>query len=73
MAAFRMDQKSGVLSTRSQLDREKASLYSIVVHATDQASPVSERRSSRLLFITLLATNFVCYYINYLILALLST
>ena len=46
MNAFRMDQKSGVLSTRSQLDREKASHYSIIVNAIDQASPVSERRTA---------------------------
>lgn len=63
MAAFRMDQKSGVLSTRSQLDREKASHYSIIVNAIDQASPVSERRTARyflLLFVTHFTNRFIC-------------
>lgn len=44
---FRMDSKTGVLSTRSQLDREKTSKYTIIVCATDQSSPVSDRRTAR--------------------------
>lgn len=47
-AAFRMDQKTGILSTRSQLDREKVSRYTVIVLASDQASPITDRRTARL-------------------------
>ncbi|KAJ2938245.1 hypothetical protein O0L34_g17587 [Tuta absoluta] len=43
---FRVDGRSGALLTRSPLDREKYARYTVVVKATDQASPVSDRLSS---------------------------
>lgn len=43
---FRVDSRSGALLTRSTLDREKVSRYTVVVKATDLASPVTDRLSS---------------------------
>ncbi|XP_045493580.1 protocadherin-like wing polarity protein stan [Colias croceus] len=43
---FRVDGRSGALLTRASLDREKVSRYTVVVKATDQASPVADRLSS---------------------------
>lgn len=43
---FKIDPKSGVISTRSNLDRELADIYSIVVQATDMATPQDERKSA---------------------------
>lgn len=43
---FRIDSRSGALLTRSPLDREKVSRYTVIVKATDQASPVSDRLST---------------------------
>lgn len=43
---FRVDGRSGALLTRAPLDREKFSRYTVIVKATDQASPVSDRLSS---------------------------
>ncbi|KAI5754092.1 hypothetical protein M8J77_005676 [Diaphorina citri] len=43
---FSLDPHSGVITTRVSLDRETTQVYTIVVVATDQALPVSERRSS---------------------------
>ncbi|XP_022815994.1 protocadherin-like wing polarity protein stan isoform X3 [Spodoptera litura] len=43
---FRIDGRSGALLTRSTLDREKVARYTVIVKATDQASPVSDRLSS---------------------------
>ena len=36
---FRIDPKTGVISTRLKLDREKESVHTIVVEATDQGPP----------------------------------
>lgn len=44
---FRVDGRSGALLTRATLDREKVSRYTVIVKATDQASPLSDRLSSR--------------------------
>lgn len=44
--AFRIDGRSGVVSTRGTLDRETNDLYTLVVTATDNASPQSERKSA---------------------------
>ena len=44
---YRVDGRSGALLTRSALDREKVSRYTVIVKATDQASPLSDRLSSR--------------------------
>ncbi|RVE52505.1 hypothetical protein evm_002899 [Chilo suppressalis] len=43
---FRIDGRSGALLTRAALDREKYARYTVIVRATDQASPVSDRLSS---------------------------
>lgn len=37
--AFRIDPKSGVITTRSALDREQVEVYTLVVMATDQGLP----------------------------------
>nr|CAD7434483.1 unnamed protein product [Timema monikensis] len=44
--AFRIDTKSGIMTTRSQLDRERTQVYTLLVTATDQGMPVAERKSS---------------------------
>ncbi|GLV44458.1 starry night [Carabus blaptoides fortunei] len=44
--AFRVDSRTGVITTRNLLDRETTEVYTIIVQATDQASPQSTRRSS---------------------------
>lgn len=46
MNTFKIDPKSGVISTRSNLDREIADIYSIVVQAADMATPQDERKSA---------------------------
>lgn len=43
---FALDSHSGVLTTRLQLDRERTQVYTLVVTATDQALPISERHSA---------------------------
>ncbi|KAK5644385.1 hypothetical protein RI129_005685 [Pyrocoelia pectoralis] len=44
--AFKIDSKSGVISTRTLLDRETTEVYTIVVQATDLATPQNARRSA---------------------------
>ncbi|KAK4875010.1 hypothetical protein RN001_011432 [Aquatica leii] len=44
--AFKIDAKSGVLATRTVLDRETTEIYTIVVQATDLATPQNARRSA---------------------------
>lgn len=43
---FSLDSHSGVLMTRTLLDRERTEIYTVVVTASDQALPPSERKSS---------------------------
>nr|XP_018907159.1 PREDICTED: protocadherin-like wing polarity protein stan isoform X2 [Bemisia tabaci] len=43
---FSLDGKSGVLITRLTLDRETTEVFTIIVIATDQALPASDRKSS---------------------------
>ncbi|XP_049292738.1 protocadherin-like wing polarity protein stan isoform X2 [Anopheles funestus] len=43
---FRIDARSGTISTRSALDREVAGMYTIMVTATDMATPQTERKSA---------------------------
>lgn len=43
---FSLDSRSGVLTTRSQLDRERTQVYTLVITATDQALPPIDRKSS---------------------------
>nr|XP_022918571.1 protocadherin-like wing polarity protein stan isoform X2 [Onthophagus taurus] len=44
--AFKIDAKSGVITTRTLLDRETTEVYTLIVEATDQATPATARRSS---------------------------
>lgn len=44
--AFKIDGRTGVISTRSALDRETSEIYTMIVTATDNASPQSERKSA---------------------------
>ncbi|XP_037887303.1 protocadherin-like wing polarity protein stan isoform X2 [Glossina fuscipes] len=43
---FRIDARSGVIATRSSLDRETSDSYSLVVTASDLASAQSERKTA---------------------------
>uniref|UniRef100_A0A182NV34 Protocadherin-like wing polarity protein stan n=1 Tax=Anopheles dirus TaxID=7168 RepID=A0A182NV34_9DIPT len=43
---FRIDARSGTISTRSALDREVSGMYTIIVTATDMATPQTERKSA---------------------------
>uniref|UniRef100_A0AAG5D0U0 Protocadherin-like wing polarity protein stan n=1 Tax=Anopheles atroparvus TaxID=41427 RepID=A0AAG5D0U0_ANOAO len=43
---FRIDARSGTISTRSALDREVSGMYTIMVAAMDMATPQTERRSA---------------------------
>lgn len=45
--AFKIDAKSGIITTRTALDREQTEVYTLIVVATDLATPQSARRSSR--------------------------
>lgn len=45
--AFKIDAKSGVIATRTALDRETTEVYTIMVQATDLATPQNARRSAR--------------------------
>lgn len=44
--AFRVDSRTGVITTRALLDRETTEVYTLIVQASDLASPTSARRSS---------------------------
>lgn len=44
--AFKIDGKSGVITTRTSLDRETTEVYTLIVQASDLATPQSARRSS---------------------------
>ena len=44
--AFKIDAKSGVITTRTLLDRETTEVYTLIVEATDQAIPQTARRSA---------------------------
>lgn len=44
--AFKIDGKSGVVTTRTALDRETTEVYTLIIQASDLASPQSARRSS---------------------------
>ncbi|XP_076265474.1 protocadherin-like wing polarity protein stan isoform X1 [Rhynchophorus ferrugineus] len=44
--AFKIDSKTGVITTRSLLDRETTEVYTLIVEASDLASPQTARRSS---------------------------
>jgi cadherin EGF LAG seven-pass G-type receptor 1 len=44
--AFKIDPKTGVITTRLMLDRETTEVYTLIVSATDLASPQTARKSS---------------------------
>lgn len=44
--AFKIDPKTGVISTKSLLDRETTEVYTLIIGASDLSSPPSGRRSS---------------------------
>ncbi|XP_044754021.1 protocadherin-like wing polarity protein stan isoform X2 [Coccinella septempunctata] len=44
--AFKIDAKTGVITTRTALDRESTEVYTLLVSATDSANPQSARKSS---------------------------
>ncbi|KAL3270161.1 hypothetical protein HHI36_009218 [Cryptolaemus montrouzieri] len=44
--AFKIDSKTGVITTRTLLDRETTEVYTLIVSATDSANPQSARKSS---------------------------
>ena len=54
---FRIDPKTGVISTRLKLDREKESVHTIVVEATDQGPPGERLSASTSVTITVLDEN----------------
>lgn len=43
---FKIDGRSGVITTRSQLDRETSEVYTIIVTASDLSSPITERKTA---------------------------
>lgn len=43
---FKIDGRSGVISTRSALDREASEVYTIIVTANDLTTPQTERKSA---------------------------
>lgn len=43
---FKIDGRSGVISTRSSLDREASEVYTIIVTANDLTTPHTERKSA---------------------------
>ncbi|KAG5887443.1 hypothetical protein JTB14_003294 [Gonioctena quinquepunctata] len=44
--AFKIDSKTGVITTRTALDRETTEVYTLIIQASDLASPQTARRSS---------------------------
>lgn len=44
--AFKIDAKTGVVTTRLALDRETTEVYTLIIEATDLATPQTSRRSS---------------------------
>ncbi|VEN48444.1 unnamed protein product, partial [Callosobruchus maculatus] len=44
--AFKIDPKTGAITTRTALDRETAGVYTLIVRAADQASPQSARKTA---------------------------
>lgn len=52
--AFKIDAKSGVIATRTVLDRETTEVYTLVVEASDLATPQNARRSA----------TYVNYFLN---------
>ncbi|XP_008557612.1 protocadherin-like wing polarity protein stan [Microplitis demolitor] len=45
-ATFRIDPKSGVVTTRMSLDREKTEVYTVLISASDLANTVSARKTA---------------------------
>lgn len=43
---FKIDGRTGVITTRSQLDRETSEVFTIIVTASDLSSPITERKTA---------------------------
>lgn len=43
---FKIDARTGIITTRNNLDRETSEVYTIIVTANDLASPISERKTA---------------------------
>lgn len=43
---FKIDTRSGIITTRTQLDRETSEVYTLIVTANDLASPNTERKTA---------------------------
>lgn len=55
--AFRIDSKTGVVTTRTALDREKIDLYSLTIQAADSGPPATRKRSQTSLGVKILDEN----------------
>ncbi|XP_063987386.1 protocadherin-like wing polarity protein stan [Diachasmimorpha longicaudata] len=57
-ATFRIDPKSGVVTTRMSLDREKTEVYTVIINAVDQApSPATRKSATTTLIVRVLDDN----------------
>ncbi|XP_023246804.1 protocadherin-like wing polarity protein stan [Copidosoma floridanum] len=45
-STFRIDPRSGIVTTRTSLDREKTEVYTVIIQASDLANPQTERRTA---------------------------
>ncbi|XP_015521680.1 protocadherin-like wing polarity protein stan isoform X1 [Neodiprion lecontei] len=45
-STFRIDPRSGVVTTRSGLDRERTEVYTVIIQATDLAMPLTDRKTA---------------------------
>ncbi|KAF7994935.1 hypothetical protein HCN44_004407 [Aphidius gifuensis] len=45
-STFRIDTKSGIVTTRMSLDREKTEVYTVIINAIDQSNPPSTRKTA---------------------------
>lgn len=46
MLTFRIDPKSGVVTTRASLDRERSEIYTVIIQASDMAAPPANRKTA---------------------------
>lgn len=45
-STFRVDPRSGVVTTRNSLDREKTEVYTVIIQASDLAMPAMDRKTA---------------------------
>lgn len=43
---FRIDSRTGIISTKTSLDREKTEVYTVIIQASDMANPLTTRRTA---------------------------